>query len=121
MITNQQYMADLRPDDWYNVAEWLFHHYGKRFTNTRFAVCSWLTSEVQVGQWQKVSGYVTAGGDPVYKCPRCGFDEHVYGIEHPSERRIMCSMCGCFNMYGYTGRDTDADDTGTDAGGNASV
>ena len=50
------------------------------------------------GRWVKVYGYATAGGDPVYKCSKCGLDEHVYGIEH-NEKHIVCKNCGSMNIY----------------------
>lgn len=98
-MTNQQYLATVSVDDCYEIINWVMHDYGRRYTNTPMAVKSWLHQEAICGEWQKVQGYVTAGGDPVYKCPHCGQDEHVYGIEHPSGKHKVCEYCGCFNMY----------------------
>lgn len=50
------------------------------------------------GRWIKISGLVTAGGDPVYRCSNCGLDEHVYGIEH-SDKHVVCRNCGIINIY----------------------
>ena len=36
------------------------------------------------GQWVKVHGFCTPGGDPVWRCSVCGKGMHVYGIEHGS-------------------------------------
>lgn len=53
------------------------------------------------GRWVKVSGYVTPGGDPVWKCSECGKGVHVYGIEHGTYgadiadgQWISCPNCG---------------------------
>lgn len=98
-MKNKEYMLNLRPDDCYTVMNWLMHDYGIRYTNMRYAVCSWMESETIIGEWRHVPGYMTAGGDPVWCCPKCGGTEHVYGIEHPTGRRIICGQCGCFNLY----------------------
>ena len=36
----------------------------------------------EIACWEKVSGYATPGGDPVWRCSKCGKGIHVYGIEH---------------------------------------
>ena len=54
------------------------------------------------GRWIEVHGYVTPGGDPVWKCSECGKGIHVYGIEAPSYNRdytdghqwVACPNCG---------------------------
>ncbi len=115
-MKNKEYIINLRPDDMYAALYWAMYDYGARFTSTPHAVISWLESETVVGEWQNIRGCVIAGGDPVYVCPRCKSDQHVYGIEHPSERRFMCRCCGCFNMYPM-GRDmNDTKSTDTNAG-----
>lgn len=65
------------------------------------------------GRWVKVSGYVTPGGDPVWKCSECGKGVHVYGIEHGTYgadiadgQWISCPNCGA-KMDGER-RDDDA-------------
>ena len=58
--------------------------------------------ERKKGKWIKVHGYVTPGGDPVWKCSECGKGIHVYGIEAPSYNRdytdghqwVACPNCG---------------------------
>ena len=57
----------------------------------------YIFGEQKVGEWQKVHGYCTAGGDPVYQCPNCRA-EHVYGIEHP-DKQERCSVCCQRNLY----------------------
>ena len=39
---------------------------------------------IKHGHWVRVSGYVTPGGDPVWKCSECGKGVHTYGIEASS-------------------------------------
>lgn len=53
------------------------------------------------GQWIKVHGYATPGGDPVWECSRCGKGIHTYGIEHGSYgasiadgQWVACPNCG---------------------------
>lgn len=49
-------------------------------------------------KWREVHGYVTAGGDPVYVCGKCGKGMHVYGIEH-REALHICPDCSAINVY----------------------
>ena len=53
------------------------------------------------GNWIKVGGYVTPGGDPVWCCSECGKGLHVYGIEHGTygadiadHQWVACPNCG---------------------------
>lgn len=41
-----------------------------------------INTKTKIGCWEKVSGYATPGGDPVWRCSECGKGLHVYGIEH---------------------------------------
>ena len=57
------------------------------------------------GHWVKVGGYVTPGGDPVWKCSECGKGLHVYGIEHGTYgadvtdgQWVTCPNCGSWNV-----------------------
>ena len=61
------------------------------------------------GRWIKISGYCTAGGDPVYACSNCGGSEHVYGIEH-RKRKTVCDNCGSINIYPYEERVKEEED-----------
>lgn len=52
-------------------------------------------------KWVKVGGYATPGGDPVWRCPKCGKGTHVYGIEHgtygsdiSNGQWVSCPNCG---------------------------
>ena len=46
-------------------------------------------------KWKKDTSqhWITPGGDPVYICPVCGRDRHVYGIENINEPKKFCSVC----------------------------
>ena len=53
------------------------------------------------GEWIKVPGYVTPGGDPVWECSECGKGRHVYGVEASSyqsdvsnQQWVACPNCG---------------------------
>ena len=55
----------------------------------------------ETGEWVKVHGYATPGGDPVWACPKCGKGIHVYGIEHGTYGKdiadhqwVACPNCG---------------------------
>ena len=43
--SNQQWLATLKPDEWWNVVDWLYHDYGKRWTDSRPAIIDWLAEE----------------------------------------------------------------------------
>ena len=55
-----------------------------------------MTEKVK-GVWIEQRGWVTAGGDPVWACPKCGAT-HVYGVEH-QHRQTICENCGQRNVY----------------------
>ena len=49
--------------------------------------------------WVEDKGcYFTPGGDPLWRCPRCGNGEHVYGIESPIKEN-KCKDCGLEVRY----------------------
>ena len=59
------------------------------------------TTESMQGEWIKIGGFVTPGGDPVWKCSICGKGMHVFGVEHNSygadisdSQWIACPNCG---------------------------
>ena len=58
-------------------------------------------SQQKKGKWIRVGGYVTPGGDPVWRCSECGKGQHVWGIEHNSygadvadHQWVSCPNCG---------------------------
>ena len=60
------------------------------------------------GVWQKAYGYMTPGGDPVWRCPNCGKSEHVYGIETVQNHKTFCENCKQQNRYPW---EKEKDDT----------
>ena len=60
--------------------------------------------------WKEVHGVLIPGGDPCYRCPRCGY-EHVYGIEC-GRRLESCPDCGTKLRYPYDehGREDEDED-----------
>ena len=54
------------------------------------------------GEWVKVEeNVITAGGDPIWICSKCGKGKHVYGMHHRSYNNdisdlqwIACPNCG---------------------------
>lgn len=60
-----------------------------------------LKEEPKRGRWINTPGYVTPGGDPVWRCSECGKGIHVYGIEHGTYgadvsdgQWVACPNCG---------------------------
>ncbi len=56
-------------------------------------------NENKEGYWEHVYGVSTPGGSPVWKCPFCGKDEHVMGIEVRRYRHNVCKNCGAKLEY----------------------
>lgn len=44
-MTNKEHLATLSSDEWVQRVEWLYHIYGKGFTQTLLAVKDWLDKE----------------------------------------------------------------------------
>lgn len=47
-MTNQEWLATLSPEEWYQKIHWLYHVYGKQWTDTRSAILDWLVEEHNV-------------------------------------------------------------------------
>lgn len=45
--TNQQMLANISAEEFYDKIMWLLHDYGKRYSNSRLAITEWLDSEVE--------------------------------------------------------------------------
>lgn len=50
-------------------------------------------------EWQKVEGLFTPGGDPCWRCPSCGGDKHIYGIESLDMGHHECKECKTKLVY----------------------
>lgn len=44
-MTNKDWLATLSPEKWWETVEWLFHDYGRCYTDTRIVVIEWLNKE----------------------------------------------------------------------------
>lgn len=57
-MTNKEWLATLSPETWWDVVyEWLFHNYGKRWTDTRHAIIDWLEKEhTPIEDWDFIEG-----------------------------------------------------------------
>lgn len=44
-MTNQQTLATLSAEKFYDTIMWLLHEYGKRYTDSRLAIIEWLKSD----------------------------------------------------------------------------
>lgn len=44
-MTNKEHLATLTPNEWMWRVDWLFHQYGKAFTDTWPAIMDWLEKE----------------------------------------------------------------------------
>lgn len=51
--------------------------------------------------WQEVKGVFTPGGDPCWRCPNCGGDQHVMGIETSYNHHNECKECKTKLIYPY--------------------
>ena len=49
-MTNQEAMARLSPEEFYNKMYWLLHRYGAQFSSTELAVIDWLKQEAKDGE-----------------------------------------------------------------------
>lgn len=54
----------------------------------------------EINVYEEVQGVFTPGGDPCYKCPKCGY-EHVYGIESTTGPYHICPKCKTSVYYPY--------------------
>ena len=44
-MTNKEQLAILSPEQWWCRVDWLYHKYGKKFTDSAQAIMSWLEEE----------------------------------------------------------------------------
>ena len=81
----------------YDQEKYCCHRWTKVIRNT----VEEIRGTTAVGEWVKVHGFCTPGGDPVWKCSNCGKGMHVYGVEHGSygadiadNQWVACPNCG---------------------------
>lgn len=41
-MTNKEWLSTLSPKEWWDTIDWLYHVYGKRWTDSRLAIMDWL-------------------------------------------------------------------------------
>lgn len=46
-MTNQQTLATLSAEEFYDKIMWLLHDYGKRYSDSRLAIIEWLQKEIK--------------------------------------------------------------------------
>lgn len=51
-------------------------------------------NETKTGQWVRIRGVATPGGEPYYECSNCGYGR-CYGVEYPKPLQSVCPNCGC--------------------------
>lgn len=49
--------------------------------------------------WEEVTGVVTPGGDPAWRCPVCGGSGHIMGVETLDNHINKCDQCGADLKY----------------------
>ena len=50
VITNQEWLAHIAPEEWVRVIHWLYHDYGTRFTHSEGAIIKWLRQDMREEQ-----------------------------------------------------------------------
>lgn len=50
VITNQEWLSHISPEDWVRVIHWLYHDYGTRFTDSEGAILKWLRQDMREEQ-----------------------------------------------------------------------
>lgn len=52
------------------------------------------------GVWEKLNGFLTPGGDPLYQCPYCHSEKsrHLNGVESRKDW-AFCPACGAELIY----------------------
>lgn len=55
--------------------------------------------------WEEVKGILTTGGEPCYRCPKCGF-EHLHGIENQNFYN-KCPNCNSIIIYPWQEKDVE--------------
>jgi hypothetical protein len=50
VITNQEWLSLISPENWVRVIHWLYHDYGTRFTDSEGAILKWLRQDMREEQ-----------------------------------------------------------------------
>ena len=50
-MNNKEYLSTVSAEEWYDVVQWLFHKYGKRYTESRGAIMEWLEMEHEAADY----------------------------------------------------------------------
>ena len=64
-MTNKEHLATLSANDWFDRIYWLYHSYGKFYTDSRAAIIHWLDE-----QYHSVTP-ITSNDLMYYYCPVC--------------------------------------------------
>lgn len=56
--------------------------------------CQKMNESKETGQWVRIRGVCTPGGDPYYECSNCGHGR-CYGVEYPEPLELVCPYCAC--------------------------
>lgn len=95
-MTNQEWLATVSPDEWMKTIDWLFHDYGKQWTDSYLAIKNWLTEEkgVEKSEWLYTEDEFGRDG---WRCKECGFFIPCYYDCHKSLEFIseyqFCPKC----------------------------
>ena len=65
-MTNKEQLATIEPLAWVQRVDWLYHAYGKRYTDTWVAIADWLEQE-----YVPVKPLHTNAPGTWYYCPIC--------------------------------------------------
>lgn len=55
-MTNQQWLATISPEEWLRMIDWLYHEYGKCFTDSETAIKEWLKSDKETDSGENTQG-----------------------------------------------------------------
>lgn len=50
VITNQEWLSHISPEEWVRVVHWLYHDYGTRFADSEGAIIQWLQQDMRKEQ-----------------------------------------------------------------------
>ena len=65
-MTNKEHLATLSAEEWVQRVEWLYHIFGRGYTQSLLAIKNWLNCE-----YTKVKPMQSNTFPPYYVCPVC--------------------------------------------------